>query len=582
MSENEAKKKIRTKVYIIIMAAIAISIFVFAIVFKNITDSRAYDKYMEAAQLSYGNSDYDNALSSLRKAEAISSTDECLQLMAQCYELQGNYDKAIETLRLMNTTDSQTASKISSIEDKRREEANADLITIAGSEHRLGETSLVLDGKGLGNNVMYEVVQLYSMSNLSLANNNVTDISPIVSLGGLTTLNLNNNKISDISPLANLSNLRTLYLDNNPITDLSPLYNIKTLTSLSIKGIEISESELELLSQALPNCAINGANAKTEIPVIALGGMSFKSDVTEIDLSGCGISDISALSKCENLNTIILSNNSISDITPLMDIPGIVYLDISNNNITDMRPLMGLNSIKTINASGNNISTTVPVGANTALTELNLSNNPITNFSGLKKLKNLVTLNLASTGLKDSDVKYFKYLTRLNSLNVENNSELSGSGYDQLMLLLPSCGVSHSELVYELSIGGYPVSSNTTEINYPNSGISDISAIMSLANLETIKLSGNIISDLYCFGYTESWRTLKYLDLGDNSITDITPLSHLLQLETLNLSDNNITDASPLYGLSNLRYLYIGGNNLSEYDIYQLETSLPSCIIVSG
>ena len=581
VSREEAAKKIRVKIYLIIFAVLAVGIFAFAIVFRNITDSKAYDKYMDAARLSCSVSDYDNALSSLRKAAAIDSTEECLQLMAQCYEAEGNYEKALETLRLMDTSNSSTASKISDIENKKRQEENSDLVTVAGVGHRTSETSLVLDGKGLSSNVLNEVVKLYSLDNLSLANNKITDISALVSLGGLTTLNLNNNSVSNLAPLANLNNLRTLYLDNNPVTDLSPLYSISSLTSLSIKGIDITSKELEVLSQALPNCAINGASAKSENPMIALGGQTFYSDVTEINLSGCGISDISALSECVNLVTVNLSNNSITDISPLMDIPNLTTIDISNNSITDMRPLMGLNTIRSIDASSNRINTTVPLGAITSLTELKLADNPIGNFSGLKKLKNLNTLDLSGTGLKSSDVKYFQYLTRLNSLNVENNEELSGEAYNQLSVMLPNCGISHSELVYELSMGGYSLPSDTTEINLPNCGISDISAVMSLTNLQTVRLPGNYITDLTYFNYTESWRTLTFLDLGSNRITDISPLTHLSMLDTLNLSDNNITDVSPLFGMSSLRILYIAGNNLTDYDLYELETRLPNCTIIS-
>ena len=571
----------RTKIYFIILMALAAGIFVFASVFRNIADSRAYDKYMQTAELSYSNADYDSALSSLRKAAAIDETEECLELMAECYENQGNYEKALETLRLISTTNADTASKISSIEDKRQQEANADLVTIAGEGHRTSETSLVLDGKGLDNSALTEVAKLYSLDNLSLADNNFSDISALSSLGGLTTLNLNNNQISSITPLANLQNLRVLYLDNNPIADLSPLYYLTSLRTLSLKGMNISEKELEALSAALPDCTINGVTTRAETPLVAIGGQTFSTDVTEINLSGCNISDISALSQCSNLTSVDLSNNMISDISPLMDIPGLVTINISNNNITDMRPLMGLNSIKSINASGNNISTTVPIGAITTLTELKIADNPISNFSGLKKLKNLVTLDVSSTGLTDNDVKYFRYLSRITNLNIEDNDGLSSAGYTALSLLLPNCGISHSELTTALSMGGYPLSSSDTVIDLSNCGISDISAVMSMTSLETVKLPNNAIYDIQSFQYTESWRTLTYLDLGGNMITDISSLSHLTQLQTLNLSDNRISDFSPLYGLSNLRLLYIGGNGISEYALYLLETSLPNCTIIS-
>lgn len=79
---------------------------------------------------------------------------------------------------------------------------------------------------------------------------------------GSRLLNLSGNNISNIQPLTQLTNLRTLYLDNNPITDLTPLCSLTNLTSLSIKGISITESQLETLSKALPNCAIHSEAAR--------------------------------------------------------------------------------------------------------------------------------------------------------------------------------------------------------------------------------------------------------------------------------------------------------------------------------
>ena len=44
--------------------------------------------------------DYDGALSILRKAASVEKTDECLLLMAECYENQGNYTKALQEQEL--------------------------------------------------------------------------------------------------------------------------------------------------------------------------------------------------------------------------------------------------------------------------------------------------------------------------------------------------------------------------------------------------------------------------------------------------------------------------------------------------
>ncbi len=576
-AEEQRKKRI---LYAVLIAAVAVVIFSAALLIRGIRENREYSRYMSAAQASTLNGDYENALSQLRKAASINMTDECLLIMAQCYEALGNYDRAIEALRLMESSDSAINSKIASIETKKKSQTEENLVTVAGTPHNTTETSLVLDNLHLGNGVLEEVAKLYALNNLSLAVNNISDISPLSVLGGLTTLNLNNNYVSSLTPLSSLTGLRTLYLDNNPVTDFTPLYSLTSLTTLSIKGVNISDSDLKALSAALPNCAINGANRQEENQVIALGGTTFSSDVTTLDLSRRGIMDISALSACDKLTSLNLSGNAISDLTPLMDIPGLQYLYLSENNISDLRPLMGLGSIKYLDVSANAIANTVPLGSNVSLLELNLSNNPISNFTGIAKLKNLNTLNLSATGFSDQNIEIFSYLSKLVSLNVENNFNLTGEGYQALRKLIPSCSITHSDLVYSVTAENNTVPSDTRELNLDNRGVSDLSFLMRLNYLETVHLAGNRISNIYYFQYTESWRSITWLDLSNNEIEDIYALMSLRNLTTLNLSNNRISNVVPLYALTNLRELNLSGNPVSEQDIWALNAALPYCYIV--
>ena len=570
----------RLRILFSLLAVAAAGILLLAFLIRSIEDSRAYDRYIQEAQVSTLSGDYDNALAQLRKAASIDFSDECLLMMAQCYEAQGNYDKAIEALRTMKSSDAAITSKIASIEAKKKIKANAGLVSIDGQSHSITETSLVLDNRNLGDGILTDIAKMYALSNLSLAGNGITDISPISALGGLTTLNLSSNSVRDLSPLSGLSSLRTLYLDYNPITDFSPLYSIQSLTTLSIKGVSVSDDALRELSQALPNCAINGAAAEEKNQLIALGGEAFQSDITSLDLSGRGLTDISALSSCTNLTTLNLSGNSISDLTPLMDIPGLQTLILSYNSITDLRPLMGLASIRTLDVSYNLVSSTVPLGSLTSLQELNLAGNSIGNFSGLSRLYTLSTLNLSGTGFSDSSVELLSGLTQLRVLNVENNAGFTGNGYDKLHLYLPGCNIVHSDLIYSVPAETITIQTNTTELDLSDSGVNDLSFLMRMNNLTSLRLAGNGITSVSAFQYTDLWSTLLTLDLSRNSITDLTGLAGLQNLTSLDLSYNQITNIMPLYTLRNLRELNLTGNPVSADQIRDLNTILPYCFII--
>lgn len=576
--DEPVKKKGLSKKTLYLLTAIAAAALLMsvAVIIRNVNDGREYTKYYTQAISAYDCGDYNTALSHLRKAYSKSRTDECVLFMADCYEAQKNYEKALEMLENVGKRSREAAERIERIEQKRGQSANVEKVTVAGKEYPVNTVGIVLDDMHLGDGVLNELTQLYALSNLSAAGNELTELSPVSRLGGLTTLNVNNNHITDISPLSALSNLRTLYLDNNPISDFSPLYVLTGLTTLSIKNVKITDTQLSELSAALPNCAIHSEEVTKSITDITLGGVTFKSNVTELNLSGLGIRDISALADCRSLNRLDLSGNNISDLSPLMDIPGLMWLNVSSNNVTDLSPLMGISSILTLDVSGNHVLSTAPLSMMTGLVELHLENNSLKNFSGLRNLYNLETLGLTAVGLTDGDLAYLNDLGSLRLLNIEDNPELTGDGVSELQEHIPYCSIRHSELSISVSFGDAHYRADTDYIDISGLGLTDIGDIMHLTALQTAYLGNNSINDLTPL---QNLTSLRSVDLSDNEVYDVSPLWELTQLEYLDLSGNRIDNVLPLMGMSGLRSLDLSGNPLDEEQIRELQQALPDCVI---
>ena len=575
------KRKVNKKRAVLVITILAaVFVLAMAVVLMSVSDNRSYNDYMNQAQLLFYNKDYDGALAQLRKAAAVEKTEECLLLMADCYQTQGNYTKTLEMLRMMDTNKPSVASRIAEVETLRKNQGAVETVAIAGREYPINTTRLVLDNLELGDAALYEITKLYALDSLSLANNTLRDISRLSVLGGLVTLNLSGNEIMDVSALAALSGLRTLYLDNNPIRDFSPLYYLQNLKSLSIKGIEITESQLSELSKALPNCAVHSEQALQEQQDISFGGVTFASDVTDLDLSDMGIWDISALSNCQYLTRLNLSGNSVTDLSPLMNLPYLQWLDISFNAVNDLKPLMGISTLTFLNASGNSVNATSAFSMMTGLGTLYLDGNPIRDFSGLRKLRSISTLGLSNTGLQDSDLSYLQGLQSLRTLSITDNPGLSGLAVEMLKNALPACTIDHSALTVSISFEGTMVPNNTTELRIVGQNISDISAVQLLPELKSLDLSMNAISNVYPFIFSDCRDKLTYLNLSSNAISDITPLSMLSHIETLDLAYNQISSLQPLMTLSTLKSLRLTGNPLSIQEINMLCYVLPDCEVI--
>ena len=581
--EQKKKKKQKRTLYIVFTSLAAAMIIVAAFILKGAAEQRSYNTYYGNALQSYYSGDYDSALANLRRASAITETEECSMLMVDCYEKQGNYTKALELLEGMYKQDknnSVVSARIAAIKVKISEKKNESLITVAGKQYEAWTSALSLKDTALGDGILSEVVQLYSLTSLTLSGDRLTDISPLSALGGLVFLDLSNNSISDISPLGNLRELKTLYLDNNPIADLTPLCSLPQLEMLSIRGTAVTEEQLRALSEALPNCKIHSDSGTEEETVseVTVGALSFRTDAEELDLSGMGISDLSPLAVCKGLKKLDITGNSVSDLSPLMDLPELETLCFKDNLVSDLRPLMAMRSLRVINAEGNGISSTAPLAMLTELRELYLAFNPIEDLSGLRSMSGLRRLGLESTSLTDDDLELLATLEGLDVLRIYDNPALSGEKVDELKAALRGCEVQHSELVYYVEFGGEKIKENATEIELFEHGVTDISPVLRFKQLEKLDLGANNIENIYAFQYLSA--PLRDLRIANNNISDGTPLMYLEDLEVLDISGNRLSSVSPIKLLSSLKWLKLSGNPLSAEQVEELRAALPDCEII--
>lgn len=555
--QAERREHKRKKKLIIICAAIVAALaamLALILLLKTGGAEKDYDKAFSRAQEYYYSGDYDNALSKLREVMEIKKTDECLLLMSRCYEAKYDYVNAIAILESSTSGDEKIKTEIERLKKAKEDYDSGKIVVICGEQYDVETTVLDLSGKGAGSAALKDIAKLTELTSLKLSDNKISELDFMSSLKKLSSLDLSNNKISDISPLKKLSSIRTLHLDGNEIKDFSPLYGLDSLSMLTIGDMDIKQSQLKKLKEELPDCIIYSDDAKEDVIEIKLGGKTFDNNVTELDLSGCDVHDISLLSVCTKLKKLDLSDNSISDISALVDIPELAELDLSNNRISDISPLMSVSKLTYLNLAGNRIKSVAALQDLTSLTELNLSSNELGGIAAVGRLTNLKTLWMDDTGLKDASLEELYGLKNLKKLSIKDNSELSEAAVTTLQKKLSGCTISHSELKREIVLGGKSFACDAETVEANGLGLSDISKVSGFSNV-------------------------KHLDLSNNSISRLSPLSQLKTLETLDLSNNRISDVSALTSLKNLKQLWLGGNSISAEQLQSLKAALPNCYI---
>jgi serine/threonine protein kinase len=145
----------------------------------------------------------------------------------------------------------------------------SDISPLAGLTKLRG---LPIDGNNISD--ISPLQGLTRMESLWLSENNISDISTLKGLTKLENLYLDDNQISDISVLAGLTKLETLYLNDNKVSNVSALMGLTNLTMLTLSNNPLTQSQVDELQEALPNCDISAnnltgtANSATTIPIL--------------------------------------------------------------------------------------------------------------------------------------------------------------------------------------------------------------------------------------------------------------------------------------------------------------------------
>lgn len=165
-------------------------------------------------------------------------------------------------------------------------------------------------------------------------------------------------EIEDWGFLESLLNLKMLSVRESNFYDLSPLGD------LSKRQREAFDSEGEKISRL------------------------FSGSLTNLEISGCGVSDITPLADGEFLRDLNLSHNSIVEILPLGNLRYLFNLSIRWNRIEDIAPIRDLRRLYQLNLRHNRIKdiSVLEDFSNSNLSRLFLNHNNILDYSPVKHL----------------------------------------------------------------------------------------------------------------------------------------------------------------------------------------------------
>lgn len=160
----------------------------------------------------------------------------------------------------------------------------------------------------------------------------------------------------------------------------------------------------------------------------------------------------------------------------------------------------------------------------------------------LKALLILLTLACFWLGKISYDVRQQRIAVAWIKKNGGGVSYDGGSAYQDTA----SVGTTSSAPKWPRAIVGDDYFQTVTKVWIIDAGLTNISPLAALPDLELVNLKYNRIRDISLLAtHTE----LRHLILAGNQISDVSPLRKLTKLEYINLEDNRIKDVAALRGV---------------------------------
>jgi Leucine-rich repeat (LRR) protein len=261
--------------------------------------------------------------------------------------------------------------------------------------------------------------------------------------------------------------------------------------------------------------------------------------LTNLDVSGYGISDLTGIEDFSALTDLNVSNNALTELDISSNI-NLLSLNCSANLLTDLE-LTNNTELTSLNCSSNAISS-LDLSASTNLSDLNISDNTFTTFLP-SEVPSLQVFNGDNNSIVELDFQQNQFLS---SISCQSN-------------LLETLNIRNGQnaLLTSLNANNNPdltcVETDTGTIPAGATWVIDATAQFAIECFfgQTFVPDDNFEQALIDLGYdssplddyvpTEAIADLDFLNINGREISDLTGIEDFISLTNLNFEDNEIT-----------------------------------------
>ncbi len=252
----------------------------------------------------------------------------------------------------------------------------------------------------------------------------ITSLSGAEFLTNATAFSVADSEVTDLTPLSGLTNLESLTISSSPVEDLTPIQNLAKLTYLNLANSpNLDDADMEVVAKLTNLRALsiqvygNQGNSK----VTNLEFLSALNELRQLEAVGYpGITDLTPLVNLTNLQSVGVGGatenlSGVEDLTPLANLTNLSNLALYSTSVTgeSLAPIANLTNLKALGLDNSKVDNLDSVAGLTGLTQLTFSNNlvsdgipqsgqnAVTDLTPLESLTNLNVLQFIGNGVTD-------------------------------------------------------------------------------------------------------------------------------------------------------------------------------------
>ncbi|CAL6081361.1 leucine-rich_repeat protein [Hexamita inflata] len=474
-------------------------------------------------------------------------------------------------------------------------------------------TSLDVSGNQLES--VEELAYLTNLKELNISFNAIKSIQTLHRLVKLTYFNLICNKVLDIETCLRMKGLQDLRTKNNLIQNsyvlvehmnfkevwlseqLTPDTNDKEAQKLKDQGK--NSNMIEKYKNQVKN---NSLEVKNNQYVRSLKFSDIIGVTKELSLSQCknvsfevvpvlvqslkvnssGLQNILGLEQITQITSLELSDNLLEDVIEIQELTKLTRLVLSNNRISRLHWIKALSQLKYLDLQNNRFVSVECLKDVQSLSEVFIQGNMAQDSDYLKLLNNFSEKWISpQKEFGTQDVEYYLGPNNSPQMVKQCTARLNGAKKHLLIAMKYKNNVQSSKLVIENDESILDLVFISFVSDLANQQIDSVlvdNCPSVLCNIDhPIKFLSITNSNLKIINLTVT--SIVHLDLGFNSLEDVSKISLLTNLQKLVLRDNLITKLDCLKPLSKLVHLDVRNNKLLYINFIKHIQSLSELLI---